>query len=154
MGAIIDDEQSKNRKMNYGEDFDKLPFEFKKELAKRTGFSEKEFSLMRQLLVESQQEGSSYTRQKKDREILDTMDFQKISDTLFAKSRDDQALPFVSDFDASEMVKLAPKNVEKVSRKERVKRQREREEQLHTILAQTNVDPDIIMKVASEGGEI
>jgi len=53
LGAIIEDEQSKHRKMNFGEEFDKLPFHLKKELARRTGFSEKEFPLMRQLLVES-----------------------------------------------------------------------------------------------------
>jgi len=47
---------------------------------------------------------------------------------MFGKRKDDKPVPFVPDFDASDMVKLAPKNVEKVSRKERVKRQREREE--------------------------
>jgi hypothetical protein len=62
LSAILDDQKSKNKSINLAEDFDKLPFQAKKILADRTGFSEKDFKLMRQLLVESQQDSLEYTR--------------------------------------------------------------------------------------------
>lgn len=51
---MINDSKMKNLKKNLAEDFDKLPYEAKLILADRTGFSDKEFGLMRQLLVEAQ----------------------------------------------------------------------------------------------------
>lgn len=117
----------KNLKKNLAEDFDKLPYEAKLILADRTGFSDKEFGLMRQLLVEAQQETIDYERERSDRDILDNIDFGKIQDTIFTRNANREPVPFVSEFEKTEMVKLVPKKVEKVSRQERLRRQKERE---------------------------
>ena len=47
--------------------------------------------------------------------------------TIFTRNANREPVPFVSEFEKTEMVKLVPKKVEKVSRQERLRRQKERE---------------------------
>lgn len=59
---------------------------------------------------------------------------------------------FQPDFETEDMVKLAPKKGEKLSRKERLQRQREREDKLKAALAEnTETSADDMVKLASEG---
>lgn len=51
--AIIDDQKIKNRTINLAEEFENFTYQQKKGCAQRAGLSDKDFALIKKLLVES-----------------------------------------------------------------------------------------------------
>ena len=92
-----------------------------------------------------------FVRTKRDAKILENA---TVSSLLEIQGTKKKVKKFTPDFESEDMVKLAPKKTEKVSRKERLRRQKEREAELKNVLSGDSTDVDQMVKVAQEGGEI
>lgn len=142
--------ENSEREPTFVEMFQSLPHDRKVALAAKRGLKEDEFHKIVRVL-EFDDSRKEFVRTKRDAKILENATVGALLDIQGTKKKVKQ---FTPDFESEDMVKLAPKKTEKVSRKERLRRQKERENELKNVLAGDNTDVDQMVKVAQEGGEI
>ncbi len=117
-------------------------------LAKRNGLPSVDH--VRILLAAPEQ---MHSRKKTDKQILDNLNLGEIVDMPFSQKKEVLFEPVFDD-----LIKLEPKkNLPKLSKAERRKRQQEREQELQNVLVLKQagqIEAEEILKIANEGGEI
>ena len=130
----------------------------KRKIAIKYDVEPNDFERMRELLRDTEDGFAAPKISKKDRELLDGIDFEMLlrvrKDHLRIKKFDEK---FDEGEIEQEMVKLAPKRKEKLSRQERIERRKQRNEEISKLLearesADGQVDADEAVKLIGESG--